>query len=202
MIWTTDNSSSFTYLCLLFSSRSAAVATLCRVSLDATTRCTTVSTSGTCFASMNFTMPSLHYWYQIHNEGAIRWYSRHKAHHLHTHSNHYAAFKIQDIRHKLINAWIAIDWQSMHNFWIELKLHINLYHKNIVTALPRASVVVPAQAAQHSTGPLQSPAWQHRHSSPVEAGGDPGHLQLLSPLQNFLGRKREQGELGIHSAQT
>ena len=49
-----------THLCLLFSSRSAAVATLCRVSLEATTRCTTVSTSGTCSASMNFTMPSLH----------------------------------------------------------------------------------------------------------------------------------------------
>lgn len=48
------------YLCLLFSSRSAAVATLCLVSLDATTRWTTVSTSGTCLASINFTMPSLH----------------------------------------------------------------------------------------------------------------------------------------------
>lgn len=49
------------YLCLLFSSRSAAVATLCLVSLEATTRCTTASSSGTCSASMNFTIPSLHY---------------------------------------------------------------------------------------------------------------------------------------------
>lgn len=48
------------YLCLLFSSRSAAVATLCLVSLEATTRCTTASSSGTCSASMNFTIPSLH----------------------------------------------------------------------------------------------------------------------------------------------
>lgn len=55
-------------LCLLFSSRSAAVATLCRVSLDATTRCTTVSTSGTCLASMNLTMPSLHCRRQPHSE--------------------------------------------------------------------------------------------------------------------------------------
>lgn len=56
------------YLCLLFSSRSAAVATLCLVSLDATTRWTTVSTSGTCFASMNFTIPSLHCWNQVNNK--------------------------------------------------------------------------------------------------------------------------------------
>ena len=48
------------YLCLLFSSRSAAVATLCLVSLEATTRCITASSSGTCSASMNFTIPSLH----------------------------------------------------------------------------------------------------------------------------------------------
>lgn len=49
------------YLCLLFSSRSAAVATLCLVSLEATIRCITASSSGTCSASMNFTIPSLHY---------------------------------------------------------------------------------------------------------------------------------------------
>lgn len=54
-------------LCLLLSSRSAAVATLCRVSLDATTRCTTVSTSGTCLASMNLTMPSLHCQRETHS---------------------------------------------------------------------------------------------------------------------------------------
>ena len=59
-VWRVTPRGPATHLCLLFSSRSAAVATLCRVSLEATTRCTTVSTSGTCSASMNFTMPSLH----------------------------------------------------------------------------------------------------------------------------------------------
>lgn len=48
------------YLCLLFNSRSAAVATLWRVSLEAITKWRTASSSGTCSASMNFTIPNLH----------------------------------------------------------------------------------------------------------------------------------------------
>ncbi|KAG7238406.1 hypothetical protein INR49_030913 [Caranx melampygus] len=48
---------------------------------------------------------------------------------------------------------------------------------------------------QHSTGLPQSPSWLHKHSSLGEAGGDPGHLQPLSHLQNFPGRRREKGEV-------
>lgn len=175
--------SQFTHLCLLLSSRSAAVATLCRVSLDATTRWTTVSTSGTCFASMNFTIPSLHCWHQMHNERLVSWW------------------KIQQCITYQIYTYHYIKPSVIQRTYTQTNLH-NWQQYTVATAQPPASITVPARAAQHSTGLPQSLSWLHKHSSLGEAGGDPGLLQPLSHLQNLPGRRREKDESGIRSAQT
>lgn len=98
-------------------------------------------------------------------------------------------------------------WTIVLQAWLLSTSHLmlqlyKLASPNKATTYPQPQVTLPALVAQGSTVPLQSLSWLHWHSSLGEVGGEPGHLQPLSHLQNLPGRRRVLGESGIHSAQT